>query len=92
VSVCVRVHKYICIYINTHTPTCTHMYICQEGKPFVEVQYMGGKKVFSPEEVCMSVCVCVCVCCVYKSGKTVFSPEEVCVCVCVRACVCQQET
>ena len=35
------------------------MYVCQEGKPFVEVQYMGGKKVFSPEEVCMSVCLSV---------------------------------
>jgi hypothetical protein len=34
-------------------------YVYQEGKPFVEVQYMGGKKVFSPEEVCVCVCVCV---------------------------------
>jgi hypothetical protein len=25
--------------------------VSKEGKPFVEVQYMGGKKVFSPEEV-----------------------------------------
>ena len=60
----------------THSLSLSRAHI--QSKPFVEVQYMGGKKVFSPEEV-LTLVLC-------EFCRRVF--YHFIACFSVRACLC----